>query len=101
MEPLALIVALSMPGRVIGRGGVLPWHFPEDLRFFRRMTTGHAVIMGRKTYESVGRPLPNRRCIVVSRSPGLVLEGCEVVSTLEAAIALARTTDPEPFVIGG
>ncbi len=101
MQPLALIVAMSVPGRVIGRGGTLPWHFPEDMRFFRRTTTGHSVVMGRKTYESVGKPLPNRRCIVVSRSPGLVLEGCEVTPTLEEALDLARTTDPEPMVIGG
>ncbi|HWL92793.1 MAG TPA: dihydrofolate reductase [Phycisphaerae bacterium] len=63
-----LIAALSS-NRVIGKEGKLPWHVPEDLRFFKRVTVGHAVIMGRKTYESVGRPLPRRRNIVVTRQP--------------------------------
>lgn len=92
---------MTVPGRVIGRGGTLPWHLPEDMRFFRRTTTGHAVIMGRKTYESIGRPLPHRRCLVVSRAPGLVLEGCEVFGDLDRAIAAARESDPEPILIGG
>ena len=101
------------PERVIGVSGKLPWHIPEDLKHFRRVTTGHAIIMGRKTYESIGRPLPNRRNIVVSRTArvelnGVVIqeayrapEGCEVARSLEAAIELARETDSEPRVIGG
>lgn len=97
---LSLILAMD-DNRVIGHAGTIPWHHREDMRHFRRMTLRHAVIMGRGTYESMGRPLPKRRNIVISRRPGLTLEGCEVCASLDEAIAAARTTDPEPFVIGG
>lgn len=100
MAPLALIAAMARR-RVIGHEGQLPWHVPEDLRFFKATTLEHAIIMGRKTYESTGRPLPRRRNIVVSRRPGFVAPGCEVTATVDEAIALARQTDPRPFVIGG
>jgi dihydrofolate reductase len=100
LEPLALIVAVSRNG-VIGRDGGLPWHLSEDLKFFKRVTTGHAVIMGRRTHESIGKPLVNRRNIVVTRDPKLTLTGCEIAHSLDGAIALARTTDREPVVIGG
>ena len=100
LAPLAVVVAMSHR-RVIGRAGTLPWHIPEDLKHFRRVTTGHAIIMGRKTYDSIGRALPDRRNIVVSRSPELRIPGCDVVSNLAGAIALARETDEEPRVIGG
>jgi dihydrofolate reductase len=99
MKPLALIVAVSRNG-VIGNKGALPWHLPEDLKWFRKHTTGHAVIMGRKTYDSIGRPLPNRRMLVVSRTKAAI-EGCETFATFESALEAARTTDPMPFVIGG
>jgi dihydrofolate reductase len=98
--PLALIMAMARNG-VIGRGGSLPWHVSEDLQHFRRITVGHAIIMGRKTYDSIGRALPKRRNIVVSRKPDSAFPGCETATTLEEAIALARRTDPCPFVIGG
>lgn len=99
--PLAMILAMSR-NRCIGRDGTLPWHFPEDLKYFRRMTTGHAIIMGRKTYDSIGRPLPNRRNIVVSRQAGLAIAGCETAPNLPAAIAMARAGgEPEPRIIGG
>jgi dihydrofolate reductase len=98
--PLTIIVAVADNG-AIGKGGQLPWRIPEDLKFFKAQTMGHAIIMGRKTWDEVGRPLPGRRNIVVSRKAGLTLEGAEVCGSLEDAIALARTTDPEPFVIGG
>ena len=97
---VTLIAAVARNG-VIGKDGGLPWKIPEDLAFFKRTTSGHAVIMGRRTFEEVGRPLPSRRNIVVSRQPGLVLQGCEVAPSLEEAIELAHTTDPDPFVIGG
>jgi len=100
LQPLALVVAMA-PDRVIGRDGGLPWHFSEDLRHFRSVTTGHAIIMGRKTWDSIGRPLPGRRNIVVTRQEGLAIDGCEVVHSLEAALALAREHDPEPRIIGG
>ena len=97
---LALIVAMSK-NRVIGRDGDLPWHIPEDLKHFRRNTVGHAIIMGRKTYDSIGRPLPKRRNIVVTRQTGLMIEGCEVVHSLEDALNLAYQQDSEPRIIGG
>ena len=98
--PLALVAAVS-PDRIIGREGGLPWHLPEDLKYFKHLTTGHAVIMGRRTWDEVGRPLPQRRNLVVSRRPGLTLEGAEVFDRLDAAIAAARGTDALPMVIGG
>lgn len=100
MEPLVFVLAVGKNG-VIGRGGKVPWHLPEDLRFFRDMTMGHAVVMGRRTYEETRRPLDGRRNIVISRDPHYQAPGCEVVTSLEQAISLARATDPEPRVIGG
>jgi dihydrofolate reductase len=101
-KPLALIAALT-PSRVIGQRGSsrLLWHYPEDMKRFRAVTRGHAVIMGRATWDSIGKPLPGRRNIVVSRDPALQIEGCEVASSLEQAIDLARERDPEPCVLGG
>lgn len=98
---LTLVVAHTVPGRVIGRDGGMPWHEPEDLKHFRAVTTGHAIIMGRKTWDSIGRPLPKRRNLVVSRQSGLTLVGAEVFPNLEAALEAAWTTDEEPCVIGG
>jgi dihydrofolate reductase len=100
MDPLALIFAVARNG-VIGRGGQLPWRIPEDLAHFKRTTMGHAILMGRKTWEETRRPLPGRRNVIITRTPGFEAPGCEVVASLEEAIALARTTDPLPFVIGG
>jgi dihydrofolate reductase len=99
-DPLALVVAMTR-ARVIGRDGTIPWHHAEDMKHFRRVTLGHAVIMGRATYDSIAKPLAKRRNIVVSRDPGLRIEGCNVVSSLAAAIALGREHDDEPRVIGG
>jgi dihydrofolate reductase len=99
---LALIVAYAVPGRVIGDGERMPWHHPADLRHFRALTTGHAVIMGRKTWASIGRPLPKRRNLVLSRDPAFVAEGAEVFAELAAAIAAAQAGgDSCPMVIGG
>jgi dihydrofolate reductase len=95
------MVAAFTPSRVIGARGSIPWHIPEDLKHFRRMTIGHALIMGRATYASIGKPLPKRRNIVISREAGLQLPGCEVVSSLEAALRLARQDDDEPRIGGG
>jgi dihydrofolate reductase len=97
--PLAMIVAVARNG-VIGRAGDLPWHISEDLKHFKKTTSGHAIIMGRKTHESIGRALPKRRNIVVTRS-GATFEGCETARSLDEAIAIARTSDPCPFIIGG
>ncbi len=102
---LSLIVAMA-ENRVIGRNNTLPWHLSEDLKYFRRTTTGHCIIMGRNTWESIGRPLPNRRSIVVSSNPDYRAEGADVVTSLEAAKALAEKISEqlgvdEAFVIGG
>ena len=96
---VTLIAAVSSNG-VIGAGGQLPWRLPEDLKFFKAQTLGHPVIMGRRTWESIGRPLPGRRNIIVSRNAGLVVTGAEVAPTLEDAIARCAGA-PEAFVIGG
>ena len=98
--PLSMVVAVGDNG-AIGKDGNVPWRIPEDLKHFKNVTMGHAIIMGRKTWDEVGKPLPGRRNLVVTRNADLVLEGAEVFTTLAAAVAAARTTDPEPFVIGG
>ena len=90
------IAAMSL-NRVIGRGNQIPWHLPEDFKWFKRTTLGHAVLMGRKTFDSLGKPLPGRRNLVVSRGPALA--GVEMVHDL-AAFDPARY-DCEVFVIGG
>jgi dihydrofolate reductase len=98
---LALVVAMT-PKRVIGKDGDMPWHIPEDLKHFRRVTMGHAIIMGRKTHESIGRALPRRPNIVITRNRSAVFPGCDVVHSLEAAIELARAGgDEEPRIVGG
>jgi dihydrofolate reductase len=104
MTPELHLVAALGPDRAIGKAGGLPWHFPEDLRRFRKLTTGHAVVMGRATFASIGRPLPNRRNLVVTRDPSWASGrdlGIELASSLDEALALARSTDPAPFLIGG
>jgi dihydrofolate reductase len=95
------MVAALTREHVIGRDGKLPWHLPEDMAHFRRVTRGHAVIMGRRSWDEVGKPLPKRRNIVVSRDRSLRLEGAEVVPSVAEAIALARETDDEPCILGG
>lgn len=95
---VSLIVAMS-ENRAIGRGNGLPWHLPDDLKHFKRLTTGHAVIMGRKTYDSMGRPLPDRRNIVVTRRADFQAEGVQVAHDINQAIALAG--EGEVFIIGG
>jgi len=96
---LTLIVARARNG-VIGRDGTLPWRLPEDLACFKRTTMGHPIVMGRRTWTSIGRALPGRRSIVVSRNAGFSAPGAEVVSSLDAALKLAGNV-PEVFVIGG
>ena len=86
---IAMIWAMAK-NRVIGRNNNLPWHLPNDLKYFKRLTTGKAVIMGRKTYESIGRPLPNRINIVVTRDPHFSADGIKVVHSLPSALKLAE-----------
>jgi len=94
-----LVAAVSLNG-VIGASGRLPWHLPEDLKHFKKLTLGHPVIMGRRTWESLGKPLPGRENIVVSRKAGFEAPGASVAATLEAAVALC-TGEAVAFVIGG
>ncbi|MCL2296692.1 MAG: dihydrofolate reductase, partial [Proteobacteria bacterium] len=97
--PFALIAAKARNG-VVGQGGQLPWRLPEDLRHFREITTGHTVVMGRKTWESLPRALPQRQNIVVTRNTAYTASGAQTVPSLEAALAAA--TEPAPvFCIGG
>ena len=96
---VSLIAAVSTNG-VIGHQGRLPWHLPEDLRRFKALTLGHTIVMGRKTWQSIGRLLPGRRNVIVSRDPNLHVEGADVVPSVAAAIAIAHE-DAEVFVIGG
>lgn len=95
----SFVVAVARNG-VIGHANGLPWRLPADLAFFKRLTMGHPIILGRKTYESIGKPLPGRLNIVVTRSPGFRAPGCTVVDTLEAAYRAAGDA-PEVFIIGG
>jgi dihydrofolate reductase len=95
---LSLIVAVAENG-VIGRDNALPWHLPEDLRYFKQVTSGKTVVMGRKTFQSIGRPLPNRTNIVITRDPGFSAEGVIVAHSLDEA--LAKGGDGEILVIGG
>ena len=96
---VSLVVAASK-NNVIGRDGELPWHLPEDLRHFKRITTGKPVIMGRKTFESIGRPLPDRHNIVMTRDPDYAAEGCDVVDSVAEALDVAGDAD-EVMIIGG
>jgi dihydrofolate reductase len=101
MTMLTLIVARARNG-VIGRDNQLPWKLPEDLAFFKRTTMGAPIVMGRKTHESIGRPLPGRRNIVVTRDASKVFTGCDTVTSLEKAVALgAADGAAEVFLIGG
>jgi dihydrofolate reductase len=98
MAQLTIVVAIDAQ-RGIGINNTLPWHLPEDLAHFKRTTTGHPIIMGRKTFDSIGRPLPNRRNIVVTRNPDWRHDGVEAVTSLDAAIALVQ--DVPACIIGG
>jgi dihydrofolate reductase len=91
---------------VVGINNSLPWHLPEDLKYFKRTTSGKAIIMGRKTYESIGRPLPNRTNIVISRNPEFSAEGVVIVASIEEAIKYAESVNringvDEVMIIGG
>jgi dihydrofolate reductase len=98
--PLSLIVAMTRDG-IIGRGGTLPWRLSADLQRFKALTMGHAILMGRKTFDSLGRVLPGRTSIVISRQASLPLpEGVLAASNLDAAISQAGADD-SPFIIGG
>jgi dihydrofolate reductase len=98
---LELVVALAANG-VIGRAGTLPWHLPDDLKHFKALTMGHPILMGRRTFESIGKPLPGRRSIVVSTTLSAPpAPGVEVVRTLDEAARIAALSSGPAFVIGG
>ncbi|MBX4197329.1 dihydrofolate reductase [Candidatus Saccharibacteria bacterium] len=96
---VSIVVAASQKG-VIGKQGGLPWHLPDEMARFKQITMGHPIIMGRKTHESIGRALPGRQNIIVSRDKNYLAEGCEVVSSIDEALAAAKPTQ-EVFIIGG
>ncbi len=96
---LIIVVAVAK-NHVIGRDGKLPWHLPSDLKHFKKTTMGYPLIMGRKTFESIGRPLPGRDNIILTRDPSLKIEGCIVVNTLEDAIKHC-SAEEKAFIIGG
>ena len=101
MTTVTLVAAVSENG-VIGRGGGLPWHLPDDLRWFKRLTTGHTLIMGRRTFASLDQPLPDRRVIVLTRDPAFRGGGAAVAArSLDEALALVPGTEREVFVVGG
>jgi dihydrofolate reductase len=99
MPHLTLIVARARNG-VIGRDNAMPWKIPGEQAYFKRVTMGHPIVMGRKTWESIGRPLPGRRSIVVTRDASFTANGAEVTHSLDAALAAAGDV-PEVYVIGG
>ena len=100
MRPrVSLIVAMAR-NRVIGINNTLPWHLPADLKHFKALTMGHHIVMGRKTYESIGKPLPGRTSVVITRNRELKIDGCVMSRSLQEAIA-ACGSDEEIFIVGG
>ena len=96
---LVSIIAAMDENRLIGANNDLPWHLPADLKRVKELTTGHSIILGRKNYESIGRPLPNRKNIVVSRNPSFDAPGCTVATSLDEALGVAE--GDEIFIFGG
>ena len=97
-----LIISAIAKNRVIGKNNDLPWHYPEDFKRFKTLTSGHAVVMGRKTYESLGRPLPKRINIVLSRNKDLKIEGCQTAQSLEQAKEICKqNNEQQMWIIGG
>ena len=95
---VTIVVAIA-ENYAIGKHNQLLWHMPADLRHFKQITSGHTVIMGRKTYDSVGKPLPNRRNIIITRQD-IIIPGCEVVKSVDAALELCKGEE-EVFIVGG
>ncbi|OGS98252.1 MAG: diacylglycerol kinase [Gallionellales bacterium RIFCSPLOWO2_12_FULL_59_22] len=100
VQPCISIIVAMAQNRTIGIDNTLPWRIPEDLKHFKTLTMGHHMIMGHKTFESIGRPLPGRTTVVVSRDRNLKIDGCIVAHSLAEALA-ACASDPEVFVVGG
>lgn len=97
---ISLLVAMDK-NRLIGKDNDLPWRLPADLAYFKRVTMGHPIIMGRKTYDSIGRPLPGRENIIVTRDTSYKMEGCKVIHSIDEILKMNEEHDHELFVIGG
>lgn len=97
---ISFLVAMDK-NKVIGRNNQLPWHLPEDLKYFKRVTMGHPIAMGRKTHESIGRILPGRENIIITRQSDYKCEGCTVLTSIQDFVQYAREQEDEIFVIGG
>lgn len=97
---ISIIVAVS-ENQVIGRDNQLPWHLPADLKYFKTLTTGHTIVMGRNTYDSIGKPLPNRENVVITRNADFNPAGVKVVHSLEDALKYCSLKEEEVFIIGG
>ena len=100
MSTVTLVAAVAANG-VIGKDGALPWHLPDDLRNFKRLTRGHVLVMGRRTFDSIGRPLPDRTTIVVTRQSQWRAEGVQTAADVPEALARAAQLDEQVFVAGG
>ena len=98
MTKISIVVAIAK-NNAIGKDNQLLWHLPKDLKHFKEITSGHTIIMGRKTYESVGKPLPNRRNIIITRQ-NIAINGCEVVNSIDDALKLCAG-ESEVFIVGG
>lgn len=96
---ITIIAAIGKNGE-LGKDNELIWHLPNDLKRFKKTTQGHHVIMGRKTFESLGKPLPNRTTIIITRNPNYNVDGCITVNSLNAALKAAQA-DPNPYILGG
>lgn len=103
LSPIIIISAIGAQNRAIGYRNKLLWHIPEDMKFFRENTTGHVIVMGRKTFDSIGRPLPNRGNIVITRSGDFKVDGVHVAKSPDEALEFARQNLPDKkiFIIGG
>lgn len=97
---IAIVVAVA-ENNVIGKDNQLIWHLPSDLKHFKNITMGHPMLMGRKTYESIGKPLPGRTTIIITRQPDFNAEGCIVVNSIQEAISEAKQLDEQAYLIGG
>lgn len=97
---ISLIVAMDQH-RLIGKDNQLPWHIPQDLAYFKKVTMNHKIIMGRKTFESIGRPLPGRENIILTRDKTYTQEGCTILHSIDEIIGMSTHSDEELFVIGG
>jgi dihydrofolate reductase len=97
---IAIVVAIA-ENNVIGKDNQLIWHLPADLRYFKNLTMGHPILMGRKTYESIGKPLPGRTTVIITRQQDFKAPGCIVVNSINEAISQAQTIDQDVYIIGG